>query len=830
MATLFLDFENGDDNHAGTSFATLADGTDGRISSTTFSSAGASFPDDGSLIGQYLSIFNGTIYAVYNITAWVSSTSLTIAAISGGTALANQAVDRQYYIGGRWKNITTGATAVRTIPGDTIRIMGSPAPTSLGQNGVWTSQALQATKITATGSTNTTPITVTVNSHGYSTGDTVVMAGDTGNTAANGTWEITVTGTNTFTLDGSAGNGTSAGTRTARLRNNTVVRLASAVTQNIASTGPGRAAWTSAGGADVVTSLNTITKEHRDSDSIAIAAGFTTGLAAYWATPNTLDLSGYQQVSFWIRQTTGTVGAAGAIDLRLCSDAAGVTAVDTISIPALAVTGRWMPVTVDLGTALGSSIQSIALYVNTDNGAQTFLLSNIIACKASSAADSLTLTSLIGKNTTGETFWGIQSINGTRVMLDADTNASPNSVNVRGYYGTSETVTTWKRETIKLGPAASTSTAFQTVQDSGTEGNPITISGGWDQTSMSTQDLETWVDGMNGLGIAFSDSSRSFVDFTNVAGVRMQSLFNQAAGPHVYDVVAYNNNSGRIANNPSSASGYGKVIIGHMVATVSSSTHLYEASTAISIIEIKHAVVSNHSTATFDPQVVTDPKTSLIGASSQSLIANNSTSGLLLSSGGKISNITTRGNTTSGAIFNSFSDSYLFNCILDEAVEVSFGTSAKYAKSVYSHNHDNTPGNHKIFAHGGLISAATDQRNTASGISWKFQPTSTSLVSSRFPLTLSLAKVACAANSLVTVKAWMRRTSIVLTMRLVCQGGQIAGVDADVISAVTASSNTWQELTITFTPTEVGVVEIIAEAWGGTISSGWVDDMTISQA
>ena len=156
MTTLYLDFENGDNNYAGTSFALLAQGTDGRITTATFSSATATFPNDGSLIGQYLSIFNGSIYAVYNITAWVSATSLTIAALSGGTSLANQAVDRQYYIGGLWKNITTGATAVRTIPGDEIRIMGSPAPTSLGQTAVWTSQALQGTK-TLTAATNATP-------------------------------------------------------------------------------------------------------------------------------------------------------------------------------------------------------------------------------------------------------------------------------------------------------------------------------------------------------------------------------------------------------------------------------------------------------------------------------------------------------------------------------------------------------------------------------------------------------------------------------------------------------------------------------------------------
>ena len=130
---------------------------------------------------------------------------------------------------------------------------------------------------------------------------------------------------------------------------------------------------------------------------------------------------------------------------------------------------------------------------------------------------------------------------------------------------------------------------------------------------------------------------------------------------------------------------------------------------------------------------------------------------------------------------------------------------------------------------GALISSATDERKTASGISWKIQPTSTNR-SASWPIVLSLAKVACAADSLVTVKAWMRRSNTGLTMRLVCKGGQIAGVDTDVVDAMTAAADTWAEQTITFTPTEVGVVEITAEAFGGTTFSGWVDDMTISQA
>jgi hypothetical protein len=644
----------------------------------------------------------------------------------------------------------------------------------------------------------------------------VVVTGVVGNTAANGTWEITVTDANTFTLDNSAGNGNRTSGGTVRLRNNTRVKLASAVTQNIASTGPGRAAWTQS--ANVTATLSTTTKEHYQSDSIAIAAGFTTGLAAYWPT-GTIDLSGYQQVSFWIQQTTGTIGAAGAVDLRLCSDAAGVTAVNTISIPALGATGRWMPVTVDLGTNLGNSIQSIALYVNTDNGAQTFLLSNIIACKASSAADSLTLTSLIGKNTTGETFWGIQSINGTRVMLDADTNATPTSTSVRGYYGTSETVTTWKRETIKLGPAAASTTALQTIQEGGTDGSPITYSGGWDRTDMSTQNLETWLDGVNGNGYGIFCSAKDFVSVSKVAGTRFFNFIRFTGGcvGNIGDIVASCNNQSAGVVFSTEINGVYAIASSH----ANSGAGLQVRSGGDNVIAVSSLVSNNNNGA----------ELAMLGRNKIKLqnVQNNSSYGINLSGGSATGIIydSVCGNSSSAGVFLSGgSDAFNFvNCLFNDFTEFQHSAGVH---ACFSHNHDQTVGNHKIFMNGALISAATDERKTASGISWKIQPTSTIRHSAR-PVVLSLAKVACAANSLVTIKAWMRRTNTGLTMRLVCKGGQIAGVASDVVDSMTAAADTWAEQTITFTPTEVGVVEITAEAYGGTTFSGWVDDMTISQ-
>lgn len=64
-------------------------------------------------------------------------------------------------------------------------------------------------------STNASPIAVTVTGHPFATGDQVVISGHLINTAANGIWTITKTGTDTFTLTGSTGNGVGGASGTA---------------------------------------------------------------------------------------------------------------------------------------------------------------------------------------------------------------------------------------------------------------------------------------------------------------------------------------------------------------------------------------------------------------------------------------------------------------------------------------------------------------------------------------------------------------------------------------------------------------------------------------
>lgn len=799
----------------------------------------------------------------------------------------------------RWKTMTSGATAARIAPGDTIRIMGSPEPTSLGIGATWTGERMRPTS-TITNATNATPIVCTLLSHGFTTGDTVVISGANGNTAANGVWEVNVLTSSTFQLINSTGNGTWTSGGLTRKINNRVVRLDSSLTQNIASVGVGstgslRNTWTSGDVVNVTTTRNTTqVKEHYFSDQIAIGSGYVTGTAAYYTLPTTLDLSSYQQVSFWIYQNTGIIGAAGACSLVLCSDNVGAVGVNTINIPQIGITGSWHPITVNVGVALSSSVNSIAFKVNTDNGAQTFSLNNIIACKAQSSPDSLTLTSLVGKGTTGETWYGIQSINGTRVMLDDRVNSLPFNT-IAGYFpmtgiGITENVTTYKRETIKTVYATSLTTQVQAFTDSGTVGNLIRYEGGWDRTDMSTQTLETWFDGSNGNGYGIYNSNLDYVSLNRVAAVRYYDNFhfigsilgmeipyipatNNSTNNGIFfnsvthtagiqtsigitTIGACNNNYGnglyynattrtyidnvKICNGGiggyslfGSSSYYGNNINNLEIFNGSNSSFCWYFS-GITNFKINYANVQNNTSFIF----LSNAKKNRVGILTS---VNNSSYGIYFD-GGSANNYINGGRTSGHTVGIQYASpttdfNYLKNFTINETTE--FSTTNGMNARLYSQNHDDTIYNHVIFTDLGRISSETTVRNTASGLAWKLQPTGTSR-DQYYPLVFSLAKVAVNANSLVSVACSMRRTNTGLAMQLVVPGTAtpgapsdiipLAGIpDAGVIGSMTAAANTWERVSLSFTPTESGVVEIFAYAYGGSTFTGYVDDLTISQ-
>jgi hypothetical protein len=560
-------------------------------------------------------------------------------------------------------------------------------------------------------------------------------------------------------------------------------------------------------------------------------------LQAYFAT-GTLNLSAYQKISFWIKNSAAIV--ANNWKVCLCSDNAGATPVDTFYITAIPSTARWLPLTLtkDGGGNLSSSIQSIAIY--TDSSAPTassnILVDDFIAC----TTNGLNLQSLISKNSAEqggtEPWHGIKSIDGTTIILDNDTNSFASAG--RGYYGTTETVTTYKRETIKTAMSSGPSNYVQQIMEGGDDGNNIQFQGGYD-TGTSNQTGETFFDGLNGFGYGITGSVNyvtlnrlnfvrySYGCYKEDAGIgwiisSMLVCASTYAGCYLAGslhtityLLGYNNTT------------QGLVIVGgyqycNTVVLLNNASHGFQFSGNCSGNIIASYKSCNNGNAGVD--IYSGNGNTILSGE----LRYNASYGITIEGGTKniFKSITTSNNTTA-AIYNLGEGNILINCTIGESAEV-YSLSGANAK-LYSHNHDNTAGNHWIFVNGATINAQTTTRHTASGIAWTLTPAAARI--STYPLDFKVAKIACAANALVTVKIWMIKGHATnVAGKLVCRGGQLAGVPSDV-TATKADDTSWEELTITFTPTEAGVIEI--EAWAyyvAGVSTVTVDDMTISQA
>lgn len=758
----------------------------------------------------------------------------------------------------RWKTLTSGATTARIAAGDEIRVMASPDPTSMG-SATWTGGGRPAS-VNISSSTNASPIVITTSAaHGLVTGGYVSVTGHTVNTNANGIWRVGTTPTSTsfqlLQIDGSntTGNGVGAATGNITNANNLVVKTASALVQNIALCGGlgQKPAWTASASVTTAQTTATVGKEGAHATEVALAAGFTTGKAAYYTLPATLNLSGFQQVSFWVRQTAGTLGAAGAVYVALCTDTLGDTVVHQCPAPLLGALNAWVPVTVNLGVNLNSSIRSVAFYVVTDNGAQTFQIDNIVACKAASSADSVSLQSLVSKSdgTGDEAWYAVQSINSDVIMLANANSLNPANTSIRGYNGVTETVTTYKRETVKTDPlAASDTTGFGVVNDSGNSGNLITFTGGWNRTDMSTQTGVTWLDGQNGNGRGLTATLRSFVSLdrlyicrytsgmilsstcTNIAIETVYATANSGAGltlqagnTAITAVNCWSNNN----NEGISCGAVGATITNPKLISNNSGSGLNINLGAFirvgSLVAGNNGVLSTAANLRFGSawNCTVDTATITNSATISGILAtasfNCSVNGG--SSSGNAAGVAL--NSTAAAALN------LNNFTINETTEV---LTAIGGGVLYSNRHDDTDNNSWVWQAGfGTVNQQSAVVDSPATTSWQMRPTSTNATAAT-PLLLKLATVVCAASSLVTVTARMRRDDTGLTMRLVCPGGQISGVATDVSADMTAAANTWETVTITFTPSKAGAVDIYAHAFGGTTFSGYVCNITASQA
>lgn len=770
-----------------------------------------------------------------------------------------------------WSTLNNGATAARTQAGDDVRLKASPDPTTLG-DGVWTSSKKQ-NAVSISSSTNTSPIQVTTSAaHGCAAGDDVFINSHNTNTNANGWWKVLDAPTSTtLTLglaDGSNSTGNGAGTGgTITKVTNMRVELSAAVTKNVALCGNRnqKPNWTAS--ANITTSIvnaGVANKEGIEYLQIAIAAGFTTGKAAYYTLPSAIDLSAYQQLSFFLKPSSNSLLTADAdVSIKLCSDTTGDTPLHTFNLPANTNANLWTPYTIDNGAALSASVQSIAVYVNVDRGAGNILLDNIIACKAPSDPASLSLTSLLGKNVDGEYWWAIQSINDRRVCLDSQVGQIAPSQQ-RGYYGVSETVPTYKREPITYGAGLSLGTS----QRAGTSASAMfTITGGWDRTNMAVQSGETWfsrrfdatsvvlqlaafnaIDKVSFAHYAaapLSISADCRIGTMNFAGgtggisfntlrLTVTDALNFIGGASVVQAGGSVTGSGNNINALRFFSTVGQpfnglVLWGSYIGSLEiKNCASPNTTTGVGVRYGSVTLVDNAAGLTIDREVTIGTLTiTNCAAAAITPVTNGIGSSLVL--GGS-----TSGNTSGVAWGNTHLNLCLRNFSIGEATKIAASTSYTNLR-VELEKESGVAAAHTIYLADGLIQAQTSVVYSGSAYAWKFSPTNATTRDSNFPVDIPIARRPVKAGSLVTVSARVQRDNTGLTMRLKCKGGQLTGVGSvgsDISASSAAAANTWEQLTITFTPTEDGVVEFTMEAWGGSAWNGYYDphDLQITQA
>lgn len=852
----------------------------------------------------------------------------------------------------RWKTFTSGATAARIAPGDTIRVMASPDETSIG-NATWTQGSKTVTLAAActvdvdaceSAWTAATNVTASLNTSSMREGASCVSlaiaaafttgkAGaiqrvdDAAAAGAHRYWRILVNAIQSGayvsivememreSIGGAdaTGSGTAAASSTYTAEGATAAKAFDNVTTypGWTNNADGAGCWLSYDfGLGVTKQIVEVTIRVRNDGFYAQAptafsiqwsddnSSWTTSWSASGLTytqgenktndkPTTatspINLSGYQQVSFWF-QANATL-AAGVLSLRLCSDTAGATTVDTLLLPAYPCANVWQCMTINKGSALGSSINSVALYAESDPGTVTCYLDNIIACKAVGSADSLTLDSLIGKvwnrswvasttystndiriptsgnrngfrykattgGTTGsseptwpeavgltvtdgsavwtcegveDTWYPIQSIRATTVLIDN----GPNRVTAsggRGYYGETETVATYKREPIGQTPGTGTSNTTNEVTDTGTVNTFITYSGGWDRTAMSSQSGQTWLSGRNGRDIAVGGSNNLQMNWAlNGFGFTRYYYGSRGYSTTMAETRYYNTHFVGLDGIPLHA-GQGAVsIYAKGLAICNSGDGTYSG-----VMPNSQYVKWDISRFRIENGMGNGVYPYFKMRLADGYIRNHSARGLIIDTAcmPDLLNVKFAGNATSD-IYDQFNCARLQNCLLGSSTTVE--KPSAFEGCTTSGKDGQTANNHLQTFYGGTIVSATDQRHTASGVSWKFRPTNTAR-GSVYPLVLSVGKLAVTSSTTYSVTIWTRRDNTNIKGRFRLRGGQLGGVAEQIITCE-PSINTWtQSSAITFTPTEDGIVEVEFAVYDGvdTTNNYWIDDLTVA--
>jgi hypothetical protein len=653
---------------------------------------------------------------------------------------------------------------------------------------------------------------------------------------------------------------------------------------------PCETAWTAAN-SYVTCSTTTTRKSGSYSSTISLQYAFTTGKIAYKSLAN-LDLSSYSRISFWLYLSgTITIDQVFQIKLCSDSSGnTPVKTFNFPPLPAIG-SWIPITLSSNEGGNIGSGINSIALYALVDPNTPTIYLDNIVAC-TDTGPHLCALISKNNLEQGGDEPWlAIQSIDVTNGIetIYLDQQVSSYSYEGRGYYGATETVPTYIRDPIPTDVTSTNTTIIQALSYSGSSSGYLELQGGYNP-STDIQDGETIFSGQCGNGIGLNIDTQSYIKVNRLNFSRYyHGLICKGNYNYIQNLCNSNNNTdygvyisgnniiidyiGNVCNNYShglqldtcnyanittikhcnnnntgtglyinncnyaqineitqacnnSSTGISLLLSKYNIFTFikeinSNATNLYLSDdSAFNLFKSIHNIKSPNGQSTislyghhnifYKIDELSDSYITLIGKENKfwNLIFNNSSYAFYL-------NTNTGTNYFANAKFSGIT-SWTYN-----------NWPTNYEAYIYIHNYQQTANNHLILMLDGQINSTIVTRHSPTGIAWELKPTGVNRNEYR-PVELVIGRFAIEANQPTTISAWFRRTNTAITGKLVCKARQLAGITDDVIATTTAAANTWEQLSITVTPTETGVIEVVAQAFGGTTYSVFVDDVMTS--
>ncbi len=372
------------------------------------------------------------------------------------------------------------------------------------------------------------------------------------------------------------------------------------------------------------------------------------------------------------------------------------------------------------------------------------------------------------------------------------------------------------------GAAAGSTTAIQTVSSSGNSTSALIISGGWDLAT-ETQTGQTWFTQLNattfdnryGYGLYLSSKSYVSLDKLNFLRYNYGIYYYTSSNNTITSATCNSNNNYGIYYSSSSNNTITSATCN------SNNTGIYYAAGSNNNTIVSATCNSNYNYGIY-----------LLGCHNNTIVSatcNSNAYGIYYnnSSNNTIYALSTTGNTTAG-IYSDNANNICHSATIAESTKVATGTAYYSDTRQYINN---LGGFSYVYSN---YATANSQNASAGGTGkeWKFAITDAAR-NSGYPFYIPIARVAFGSSGKVTVKVYFKKSGTVIAGALRCRYGQITWSDAAQDIIVTCPNDTSRnQVTLEFTPTEAGVVEIEAGAWyvSSTSQTVIVDDIEITQA